>query len=133
MNGYRESDSLVVSEQPLNKICDNKHMAEEVKKSRLAERNPSKRNRNQAQSWIFLPNELDRIRYAAQWNREEQFISLWHHVYDTMRLRRSFLKLKRKSVAGIDGKTWKEYGANLEENLKNLSERLEKAHIEPWR
>ncbi|KKM50668.1 hypothetical protein LCGC14_1555950 [marine sediment metagenome] len=126
MNGYRESDSLIVSEQSLNKICDNKHMAEEVKKSRLAERNPSKRNRNQAQSWIFLPNELDRIRYAAQRNREEQFISLWHHVYDTMRLRRSFLKLKRKSVAGIDGKTWKEYGANLEENLKNLSERLRK-------
>ncbi len=69
MNGYRESDSLVVSEQPLNKICDNKHMAEEVKKSRLAERNPSKRNRNQAQSWIFLPNELDRIRHTVMYVR----------------------------------------------------------------
>jgi len=34
--------------------------------------------------------------------------------------------LKRDSAAGIDGKTWKEYGTNLEENLKNLSERLRK-------
>jgi len=126
MNGYRESDSLIVSGKPLNKIGDNKPMAEKVEKRRLAKRNPSKRNRSQAQSWIILPNELDRIRYAAQRNRKEQFISLWHHVYDISRLRRSFLRLKRDSAAGIDGKTWKEYGTNLEENLKNLSERLRK-------
>ena len=126
MNGYRESDSLIVSKKSLNKIGDNKPVAEKVEKMGPAERNPSKRNRNQAQSWIFLPNELDRIRHAAQRNKEEQFISLWHHVYDIRRLRRSFLKLKRKSAPGIDGKTWKEYGKNLGDNLKNLSERLRK-------
>jgi group II intron reverse transcriptase/maturase len=126
MNGYRESDNPVVSEKPLNKTGDNKSVAEEVEKRGLAERNPSKRNRTQAQSWIFLPNELDRIRHAAQRNREEQFISLWHHVYEIGRLRRSFVRLKRKSAAGIDGKTWQEYGRNLEENLKDLSERLKK-------
>ncbi len=48
MNGYRESDSLVISEKSPNKIGDNKPMAEEVEKRRLVERNPSKRNRNQA-------------------------------------------------------------------------------------
>ncbi len=106
----------------MNKTGDNKPVAEKAEKRRLAKRNPSKRNRNQAQSWIFLPNELDRIRHAAQRNRREQFISLWHHVYDIRRLRRSFRKLKHKSSAGIDGKTWKEYGMNLEDNLKNLSE-----------
>lgn len=124
MNGYRESDSLIVSKKPLNKIGDNKPMAEKVEKRRLAKRNPSKRNRSQAQSWIVLPNELDRIRYVAQRKREERFISLWHHVYDISRLRRSFLRLKRDSAAGIDGKTWKEYGKNLEENLNNVSRRL---------
>jgi len=65
MNGYRESDSPIISEKPSNKTGDNKPVAEKVEKRGLAERNPSKRNRNQAQSWIFLPNELDRIRYAA--------------------------------------------------------------------
>jgi len=125
-NGYRESDSPIVSEKPSNKTGDNKPVAEKVEKRGLAERNPSKRNRSQAQSWIFLPNELDRIRYAAQRKRKEQFISLWHHVYDTSRLRRSYHKLKHDSAAGIDGTTWKEYGTNLEENLKNLSERLRK-------
>jgi group II intron reverse transcriptase/maturase len=125
-NGYRESDSLIVLKKPLNKTGDNKPVAEKAEKRRLAERNPSKQNRNQAQSWIFLPNELDRIRHAAQRNKEEQFISLWHHVYDIRRLRRSFLKLKRKSAPGIDGKTWKEYGKNLGDNLKKLSEQLRK-------
>ncbi len=65
MNGYRESDSPIVSEKPSNNTCDNKPAAEKVEKRGLAERNPSKQNRNQAQSWIFLPNELDRIRHAA--------------------------------------------------------------------
>ncbi len=55
MNGYRESDRFIVSEKPLNKIGDNKPMAEEAEKRRLAERNPSKRNRSQAQNWIILP------------------------------------------------------------------------------
>lgn len=125
-NGCRESDSPIVSEKPSNKTGDNKPVAEEVEKRGLAERNPSKRNGTQAQDWIILPNELDRIRYAAQRNRKEQFISLWHHVHDINRLRRSFHKLKRDSAAGIDGSTWKEYGKNLEDNLKKLSERLRK-------
>ena len=125
-NEHRESDSPIVSMKPLNKTGDNKPVAEKAEKRGLAERNLSKQNRNQAQSWIFLPNELDRIRQAAQRKREDQFISLWHHVYDIKRLERSFLKLKRKASKGIDGMTWKEYSLNLKENLENLSGRLRK-------
>jgi hypothetical protein len=66
MNGYRESDILIVSKKPLNKICDNKRMAEKVEKRRMAERNPSKQNRGRAQNRITLPIELERIRHAAQ-------------------------------------------------------------------
>ena len=82
MNGYRESDNPIVSEKSVNKTGDNKPVAEEAEKRGLAERNPSKQNRSQAQSWIIMPNELDRIRYAATRKKEEQFISLWHHVSD---------------------------------------------------
>jgi len=52
MNGYREFDSPIISEKPANKTGDNKPVAEKVEKSGLAERNPSKQNRSQAQSWI---------------------------------------------------------------------------------
>ena len=70
MNGYRESDSLILSEKSLNKIGDNKPMAEETEKRRLAERNPSKRNRNQAQYWVILSIELERIRYSLMYARQ---------------------------------------------------------------
>lgn len=126
MNSYRESDSLIVSKKPLNKTGDNKPVAEKVEKRRLAKRNPSKQNRNQAQSWIFLPNELERIRQAALRNKSEQFMSLWHHVYDIKRLSTNFFKLKHNSAKGVDGKTRQDYSLNLEENLENLSERLRK-------
>jgi RNA-directed DNA polymerase len=126
MNGCRESDSPIVSEKPTNKTGDNKPVAEQVEKRGVAKRNPSKQNRNQTQSWTNLPNELDRIRYAAKRNRKEQFTSLWHHVYKESRLRKSYYMVKHGSSAGIDGETWNEYGKNLEDNLENLSERLRK-------
>jgi len=66
MNGYRESDSFIVSEKPSNKGRDNKRSAERVEKRRLAKGNSSKRNRGQAQNWITLPSELERVRQAAQ-------------------------------------------------------------------
>ena len=43
MNGLRKSDSLIVSKKPLNKIRDNKRMAEEVEKSGLAKGNLSRK------------------------------------------------------------------------------------------
>ena len=65
-NGYRESDSLIVSEKPLNKGRDNKRSAERVERRGLAKGNSSKRNRGQAQNWITLPSELERVRQAAR-------------------------------------------------------------------
>ncbi len=64
-NGYRESDSLIVFEKPSNKGRDNKRSAERVERRRLAKGNSSKRNRGQAQNWITLPSELERVRQAA--------------------------------------------------------------------
>jgi RNA-directed DNA polymerase len=123
-DGHRESDSLIVSKKPSNKTGDRKPAAERVEKRRLAKGNSSKRNRVQTQRWITLPHELERVRQAAQRKRDEQFTALWHHVYDIRRLRKAFFSLKRRKAAGVDGKTWEEYGRNLEENLKGLSERL---------
>jgi len=128
VNRYRESDNLIVSEKFQNKTGYNKPVAEEIENRRLAERNPSTQNRDQAQSWANLSNELERIRHAAERNRKEQFISLWHHVYNIKRLESSFLKLKRKSAKGVDRRTWQEYNSNLKENLNILSGKLRKGH-----
>lgn len=39
MNGYRESESPIISEKLLNKTGDNKRVVEKVEKRGLAERN----------------------------------------------------------------------------------------------
>jgi len=123
-DGYRESDSLIVSGKPSNKAGDRKRATERVERRRLAKGNSSRRNRGQTQGWITLPHELDRVRQAAQRRRDERFTALWHHIYDIRRLRKAFFSLKRRKAAGVDEQTWEEYGRNLEENLKGLSERL---------
>jgi RNA-directed DNA polymerase len=53
-----------------------------------------------------------------------RFTSLWHHVYDVDRLREAYAALRRNASAGIDEVTWREYGLELEGNLRDLSERL---------
>ncbi len=120
----RESDSLTVSKKPSNKPRDNKRVAEKVERRRLAKGNPSKRNGVWTQGRLTPPSELDRIRQTAERNKDEQFTAIWHHVYDTARLRRAFLGLKRRASPGVDGQTWQEYGRNLETNIRDLSERL---------
>ena len=54
MNGYRESDSLIVSEKPSNKIGDNKPVAEKVEKRGLAKGNLTRRNRGRALNRVTL-------------------------------------------------------------------------------
>ena len=55
-----------------------------------------------------------------------KFTALWHHVYDIERLRKAYYSLKRDASPGVDGETWRSYGENLEENLKDLSGRLQR-------
>jgi group II intron reverse transcriptase/maturase len=40
------------------------------------------------------------------------------------RLREAYFGLKRNAAPGVDGETWRHYGEDLEENLKDLSDRL---------
>ncbi len=64
MNGYRESDSLIVSKKPLNKTGDNKPVAEEVEKRRLAKGNSVERNKGRALNRGTLQSEPTRIRQS---------------------------------------------------------------------
>jgi RNA-directed DNA polymerase len=106
VNRYRESDSLIVSEKPSNRIRDNKCMAEKVEKRRLAKGNRIGQNKGRTQSRVTLQSALDRIRQKAEMDRNEQFTAIWHHIYRIDRLRAAYLNLKRKGAPGIDGRTW---------------------------
>jgi len=100
--------------------------AEEVEGRRLAKGNSDQQTRNRTQCRADLQQELGRIRQAAQRDKSLRFTALWHHVYKEDRLREAYFRIKRKVAPGIDGETWRHYGENLEENLRELSRRLQR-------
>ena len=94
-----------------------------------AKRARSEKPQKRPSGWTYvrpedLQHALDRIRTAAKRDKEMRFTTLWHHVYDINRLRQSYYALKRDSAPGMDGQTWRQYGEELEGNLRDLSARL---------
>jgi len=125
MYGCRKSDSSIVPEKSPNKACFMRDT--EVLEGRgLAKGNPLKQNTPRTQSRTSVPSAFARIRQSINKNRKQQLTALFHHVYAVDNLRASYYALKRKAAAGVDGVTWQQYGENLEENLKDLSERLQR-------
>jgi RNA-directed DNA polymerase len=70
----------------------------------------------------MLPGRL-RVAERAKKNPQEQIRSLAHHI-DVDALRRAFHRIRKDAAVGVDGVTKEAYGANLEENLRDLHERL---------
>lgn len=66
---------------------------------------------------------LQRVRRTAKEKKQERFTSLLHHVTVDL-LRESFLSLKKRAAAGVDGVTWKDYEQGLEERLVDLHGRV---------
>ena len=126
MNGTRKSDSFVVPEKPPNKDCGAPRCAEGVEGRRLTKGNPGRKTKHRTQSRESLRHDLDRIRQAARRDKQQRFTALWHHVYNVERLKKAYEGLNRKGAAGVDQVTWQEYGESLEENLEDLSGRLQR-------
>ena len=59
------------------------------------------------------------------------FTSLYHHVSDEDNLRASYEALDGDKAVGVDGVTKEDYSSNLEENLRDLSERLKRMAYRP--
>lgn len=124
MNEYGKSDSSVVPEKSPNNAL--KQAAEGMEGRGLAEGNPLECNAPRTQCRISAPSALERVREAARKDKKQRFTALFHHVYAIDQLRQAYYELKRNAAPGIDGETWRHYGENLEENLKDLSERLKR-------
>ena len=110
--------------RPTARTTDVQPMAEEMEERGLPKGNPPKQTSGRIQSRCTLQHALERIRQVAKRDKEVQFTSLWHRVYNVDQLREAYLGLKRTSAAGEDGVTWQTYGEALEENLAGLSDRL---------
>jgi group II intron reverse transcriptase/maturase len=92
----------------------------------LANGNLPQQNMPRTQSRASMLSALERIGEVARRDKKVRFTTLLHHVYNLETLRGAYFGLKREAAPGVDGKTWREYGEHLEENLKDLSERLKR-------
>jgi len=75
--------------------------------------------------------ELRRIGEKARSDPRLVFTSLYHHICDVDHLRACFEALPADRAVGIDGISKEQYGANLDENLKELSSRLRNMGYRP--
>src|SRR5271166_5561332 len=124
MNEHGKSDGPTVPVKSPNKAGP--PAAEETEERGLAKGNPHQQNAPRTQSQQGAQSALERIRLAAARDRKMRFTALLHHVYDLQTLRAAYLSLKREAAAGVDGETWRHYGERLEENLRELADRLKR-------
>ena len=78
-----------------------------------------------------MGTDLKRIGERARKEPGMVFTSLYHHICDVDNLRACYEALDAKKATGVDGVTKEEYGRNLEENLRDLSERLKRMGYRP--
>jgi group II intron reverse transcriptase/maturase len=92
----------------------------------LAKGNLPQQNASRTPSRTDAPSALERVRQAAKGDKKLRFTALLHHIYSLEMLRGAYFSLKKEAAAGVDGETWRHYGESLEDNLRDLSERLKR-------
>jgi group II intron reverse transcriptase/maturase len=98
-------------------------LAEAVEGRRRPKENDAQSNTLPTQSGERVSQGLSGVRRVARVRKQEQFTALLHHV--TIRLlRESFEALKKNAAPGVDGVTWREYEAGLEDRLTDLHSRV---------
>jgi RNA-directed DNA polymerase len=121
MDDREKSDDLVVPVKLSNNAQGG--AAEMVEGSGSAKGNMTSETRPGLSAGQGAPSDLSRVRRVAATDKEARFTALLHHV-DVDRLRAAYGALKPKAAPGVDGVTWEDYGADLEENLRDLHARV---------
>src|SRR3974377_366427 len=124
MNGPGKSDSPKVPRKSPNNAGP--PAAEGLEGRGLAKGNPPQQNASRTPGRSEAAGGVERVRQAAKKDRQLRFTALLHHIYNLETLRRAYFSLKKEAAAGVDGETWQHYGESLEENLRDLSERLKR-------
>lgn len=77
-----------------------------------------------------LNEKLKRIADKAKSDKKLKFTSLIHLINES-NLKESFKELKRGKASGVDGLSVEDYGKNLDENVKQLVERMKSHEYQP--
>jgi RNA-directed DNA polymerase len=121
MNDHGESDGRVVPVSPSNKAVS--AAAEAGEGRRPAKGNAASETRPGRSAGSGVSSDLDRVRQVARNDRDVKFTALLHHV-TVERLEAAYRAIRPGAAPGVDGVTWKDYGQDLESNLRDLHARV---------
>jgi RNA-directed DNA polymerase len=122
MHARGKSDDRVIPGKPPNNDGDDPS-AEAVEGRRSTEGNTLPEAASRTQSRLDAWIALQRVREVARRSRRARFTALLHHVTVDL-LRESFYALKRHAAPGVDGLTWEQYEADLEDRIPDLHRRV---------
>jgi group II intron reverse transcriptase/maturase len=128
MHGRGKSDAAIVALKPANKA--EQSAAEPVERRAATEGNADRQSTLRTQGRGGVTQALERIRQAANQRKKERFTALLHHVNLEL-LRDGFLALRQEAAAGVDGVTWQDYAADLENNLIDLHGKVHRGAYRP--
>jgi RNA-directed DNA polymerase len=121
MYGHEKSDPAVVAKNRAN--AGGRPSAEGGEPRAGAEGNTIQTDTPRTPRRAGVSPGLERVRRAAERNKDERFTALLHHI-DTDLLRQAYFWLKPEAAPGVDGVTWKAYGQGLEAQLEDLHARI---------
>ena len=133
MHGHEKSDLAIVAMKPANKAeqpaaersAGTPTAAESVERRAGTKGNAAEQSTHRTQGRERVSQALDCIRQVARERKKERFTALAHHIGIEL-LEEAFFELRKDAVAGIDGLTWEDYGADLERHLKDLHDRVQR-------
>src|ERR1700730_18586842 len=133
MHGYEKSASVIVAVKPTNKAeqpaaersAAKPTAAEPVEPRAETKGNAGQQSTCRAQDRISVEQALERIRKVARERKKEKFTALFHHISGEL-LEEAFFELKENAAPGVDRLTWKDYEADLERNLTDLHDRVQR-------
>jgi RNA-directed DNA polymerase len=133
MHGHEKSDPAIVATKPANKAgqpsaersAAEPNAAEPVERRAGTKGNADQQSTRRTQSRESVSQALERIRKVARERKKERLTALFHHI-STDLLEEAFFELKEDAAPGVDQLTWKDYEANLEGNLEDLHDRVQR-------
>src|SRR6185312_14673211 len=133
MYGHEKSDPAIAAVKPTNKVeqlaavrtAAEPTAAEPVERRAGTKGNADQQSTCRTQSRESVSQALDRIRRVARERKKEKFTALFHHISSEL-LEEAFFELKRDAAPGVDRLTWKDYEADLEGNIEDLHQRVQR-------
>src|SRR3954469_3369029 len=133
MHEPEKSDLAIVAVKPANKVeppapersAAKRKAAEPVERRAGTKENADQQSTYRTQSRASVSQALERIRQVARERKKERFTALFHHI-NTELLAEAFFELEENAAPGVDRLTWKDYEADLERNLEDLHDRVQR-------